>query len=278
MSSQDRWKVKAATSSVHPPTDQFFMTDLIFIAPPLFSIPSFFPFVYHPLALFACHTSTWLHVCVCGKSARANASARTHTLRHTYTSTPVRGCVRVCGKCARAIASPRARTHALTLCVCVCACAGTVPLQLLVHVHAHTHTHASLCFCMCVCGKRARAVTSACARTHMRTHTQSITSLESWGARCAHIHTHSHCFDLSQYKDVNHLLPALLRQSRGMHVRHTRTHTGARAHWPARTIHQRPLPTSPPSLLPPSLHPSSIPPSPAAIPLFESNFMCQRGA
>lgn len=123
--------------------------------------------------------------------------------------------------------------------------------------------------CVCVGGRRSVHVhMQMCARdTH-----PSITSLESFRSRCAPIHTHSHCFDFSKYKDVNHLPP--LRQSRGIHTHwDTRTarpavHTHLRAH----AIHQRPPPTS--------LHlsPALSRHSPSAIPLFESNFMCQRGA
>lgn len=101
----------------------------------------------------------------------------------------------------------------------------------------------------------------------------SITSLESFRSRCAHIHTLSHCFDFSKYKDVNHL-PPLVRGGEFIHAgsraclcmffEHTRTHT----HKLSINVL---LPLSSISLLL-SHH------SPSAIPLFESNFMCQHGA
>lgn len=62
----------------------------------------------------------------------------------------------------------------------------------------------------------------------------SITSLESFRSRCAPIHTLSHCFDFSKYKDVNQL-PPLVRGGEFIHAgsrarlcmfcEHTRTHT-----------------------------------------------------
>lgn len=45
----------------------------------------------------------------------------------------------------------------------------------------------------------------------------SITSLESSRSCCAPIHTLSHCFDFSKYKDVNQLPPLVRR--RGIHTR-----------------------------------------------------------
>lgn len=50
----------------------------------------------------------------------------------------------------------------------------------------------------------------------------SITSLESFRSRCAPIHTLSHCFDFSKYKDVNQL-PPLVRGGEFIHA-------GSRAH------------------------------------------------
>lgn len=62
----------------------------------------------------------------------------------------------------------------------------------------------------------------------------SITSLESCRSCCAPIHTLSHCFDFSKYKDVNQL-PPLVRGGEFIHAgsrarlcvlaQHTRTHT-----------------------------------------------------
>lgn len=45
----------------------------------------------------------------------------------------------------------------------------------------------------------------------------SITSLESFRSRCAPIHTLSHCFDFSKYKDVNQL-PPLVRGGEFIHA------------------------------------------------------------
>lgn len=106
----------------------------------------------------------------------------------------------------------------------------------------------------------------------------SITSLESSRSCCAPIHTHSHCFDFSKYKDVNQLPPLVRRK--GIHTRwltcalvracvraeHARTH----AHTHKLSINVL-LPLSSISL-------SLSHHSPSAIPLFESNFMCQHGA
>lgn len=103
----------------------------------------------------------------------------------------------------------------------------------------------------------------------------SITSLESFRSRCAAIHTLSHCFDSSKYKDVNHL-PPLVRGGEFIHAGSrsclylVSEHTLAQTHTHKLSINVL-LPLSSISLLL-SHH------SPSAIPLFESNFMCQHGA
>lgn len=103
----------------------------------------------------------------------------------------------------------------------------------------------------------------------------SITSLESFRSRCAPIYTHSHCFDSSKYKDVNHL-PPLVRGGEFIHAGSrsrlymVSEHTLAQTHTHKLSINVL-LPLSSISLLL-SHH------SPSAIPLFESNFMCQHGA
>lgn len=103
----------------------------------------------------------------------------------------------------------------------------------------------------------------------------AITSLESFRSRCAAIHTLSHCFDSSKYKDVNHL-PPLVRGGEFIHAGSrsclylVSEHTLAQTHTHKLSINVL-LPLSSISLLL-SHH------SPSAIPLFESNFMCQHGA
>lgn len=103
----------------------------------------------------------------------------------------------------------------------------------------------------------------------------SITSLESFRSRCAPIHTLSHCFDFSKYKDVNHL-PPLVRGGEFIHAGSraclcmVSMHTRVQTHTHKLSINVL-LPLSSISLLL-SHH------SPSAIPLFESNFMCQHGA